>query len=412
MKMKYSKFVYFSIILFTILALDYWRLIPFSLGEYNVPILLSWGCFGLSVLSLNYGYTFDKYTKRFYLIILFLLFVEIVNQTFFLGYTIDENLKTIVPYMYSFLVVPINYYIEKKSLDKLLSIITKLSLFMLFIKFVGWLLYTQMGVTVFEKLILKYSSWSRNGTLRIEADCLFGITFCYILYKRIQKKRVILDLIIIFEAIYAILVAQSRSIVISMLACTITMLFFYKGNNIKRFVIRCVIFLGLGLSVISEAFLNFINTFSKTNVVYGGSTITRLDCILHYWYLFINRSSWLGFGLLDTSCAHAISLMDNTYYSIGIWYKYYYLADIGILGGFVRFGILAFILYGFIFYYVISTSIRSIKKNSSCVAFITGLSVFFLIECCLANSFESTRAFSVPFYFAIINHLRKNESKM
>ena len=384
-------------------------MLPISLGEYNVPLIISWICVFMCLLTLHFNYRPSKQVRNLLIIITIILVVEVINQTFFLGYGFDENLKVIIPYLYCYLSVPICYYIERKGIIKLLDRISFLSFAIVLIKSIGWILYSKFGITILSNLILKYSSeWARNGSLRVEVDCLFGLSFCYFLFKAFSSRKKINYLIVCIYIAYAWIIAQSRTIFLALIICTVAMFYFNGKKGQTKILIRFVIALLLLAFLMSDSFINLISSFSTSNLVYGGSSIARFDCILHYWKLMVARKSVFGLGLLDTSCPHAISLMDNTHFSIGNWYSFYYLADIGILGGFFRFGVLSFLLYGYLIYIAVKAVLNALKKVDSMTPFFVGIFMCFVVDCFILNSFEMTRAFGLVFYICIFNHSINN----
>lgn len=411
MRMKYSKFIYYIVTFLSMCALDYWRMLPISLGEYNVPIIVSWICVLLCIQTLSLGYNPSKQVRIFLFIVSTLLAVEVVNQTLLLGYGMDENLKVIVPYLYCFLTIPACYYIERKGFSKLLDRISCLSLGIVLMKIIGWIFYSIIGISIFPNLILKYSSeWMRNGNLRMETDCFFGLSFCYFLYRGINEGKKINYLFAVIYVLYTLFVSQSRGMLLNLILCLIIMLCFNKKRGMNKILIRIFIGLAILFALTSEAFNELLISFSTSNVVYGGSSIARLNCIVHYWNLMIERRAILGLGLLDTSCTHAISLMDNTYFSTGYWYSHYYLSDIGILGGFFRFGILSFLLYGYLLAIAIRAVKKTVREKKSYTYFIIGTFAYFVFNCFVFNIFEMTRAFAAPFYICIFDYVTKESS--
>lgn len=96
----------------------------------------------------------------------------------------------------------------------------------------------------------------------------------------------------------------------------------------------------------------------------------------------------------------------------------FWLEDLGILGGFFTFGVMALALYGKLFYTSIKKVINSCRDrmaNYETCIFVNSIVLYMIISCVLLNIFDAQRIWGVPFYLGIIffgkNVLEKTVTK-
>lgn len=83
----------------------------------------------------------------------------------------------------------------------------------------------------------------------------------------------------------------------------------------------------------------------------------------------------------------------------------FWLEDLGILGGFFTFGVMALALYGKLFYAsikkVIDPCSDRMTNYDSCI-FVKSIVLYMIVSCVLLNIFDAQRIWGVPFYLSII----------
>jgi len=268
-------------------------------------------------------------------------------------------------------------------------------------KAISWYCYNYSGKLVFERLLFEYEDWFRGGLQRVNAGFLIGILLAVAMCFIVERRACILQILILAGLVFfTLFVSAYRYQMLSVIAACVFGLFFVSHRSGIGLLQRTVIIIVIILVVTSNYSQAFFDTFSTTNSVMSQSTQVRIDNILHYWNLVTNNCSVLGLGLLTSSNSQAAAMMT---YGVN---HVYWLEDIGILGEFFRFGLLAFWTYGYFVYLAIGSSFRILKDGNSrgtAVLVISAVS-YALLSCLAMNIFDGQRAFDVPFYLALFSY--------
>lgn len=337
----------------------------------------------------------SKYMKIYLPVIMFAM----IYSLFVYGYSIRALLIAATPYLLIFWAYPIVYvlYIDGTS-KSILQTIFLLVLGILTIKFIGWYMYGFHGVAMFSNLLFQYEGWTRSELQRIDSGYLFSIAYAYALYGIYKKKNKILYIIAtIGMLLFMVFITQYRYLLITMLI-EFLLVYYYASERSKTKVIRLLL-----LAVVLVAFIlsggldRVLNSFS----VYGsnaGSTIARIDTVIHYWELLKERNGLFGLGLLSGYNTATANMMARG--SV----DRFWLSDIGILGGFFTFGILSIPLYFSLFYTALKTCKKAIRKrNNEMIVIAVALTAYMIVSCLLMNIFDGQRVYDVPFYLALFN---------
>lgn len=335
----------------------------------------------------------SKYMKIYLPIILFAM----VYSLFAYGYSIRGLLIAATPYLLIFWAYPIVYVLYRDGTsERILHVIFLLVLGILAIKFIGWYMYGFHGVTMFRNLLFQYENWTRSEFQRIDTGYLFSIAFAYALYGIYKKKNKIPYMMAaISMALFMVFITQYRYLQITMII-EFLLVYYYASETSKTKFIRLVLLAGLAVVFILLGGLDSVLSSFSVHGSNAGSTIARIDTVIHYWGLLKDRNGLFGLGLLSGYNATTANMMARG------GAERFWLSDIGILGGFFTFGILSVPLYFGLFHLAINTCKKAFRKrNNEMIVIVVGLTAYMIISCLLMNVFDGQRAYDVPFYLAL-----------
>lgn len=338
----------------------------------------------------------SKYMKIYLPIILFAM----IYSLFAYRYSIRGLFLAATPYLLVFWAYPIVYVLYRDGTsEKILRTVFLLVLGILAIKFIGWYMYGFRGVTMFRNLLFQYEGWTRSEFQRIDTGYSFSIAFTYALYGIYKKKNKISYMIAtVSMALFMVFITQYRYLQITMII-EFLLVYYYASETSKAKFIRLVLLAGLiVVFILSGGLDSVLNSFSVQGS-YAGSTIARIDTVIHYWGLLKESNGLFGLGLLSGYNAITANMMAR--WGNDRWW----LSDIGILGGFFTFGILSIPLYIGLFRLAFNTCKKALKKGNNAMAVIAvGLTAYMIISCLLMNVFDGQRAYDVPFYLALYSY--------
>lgn len=256
-----------------------------------------------------------------------------------------------------------------------------------------WWLYNFTAIR-FTNYVIHSEDWTRPvfGKLfmRVNNTCLDGLAFVYLAKNLlIDKKNKISSIFgILFMYLYVIFVSQFR---MQLIAFTLILLVFaYKSalKSSKKYLNTfCLLsFICIAILALSKKLGSFFNTFSTTNISYGGSTQTRLlgiDYLFNRWKAI---NPWLGIGFI----ANEVEVIEGTYW----------LSDYGFLIAIVQYGIVGGIIQVIPFIVGIIDSIKRFYKKNT--VYEIGLTIYLLIVGISFNLLENTNYIVIPLYIAFI----------
>ena len=338
----------------------------------------------------------SKYMKIYLPIILFAMIYSWLAY----GYSINGLLITATPYLLVFWAYPIVYVLYRdRTSERILHAVFLLVLGILAIKFIGWYMYGFRGVVMFRNLLFQYADWTRSELQRVDTGYLFSIAFAYALYGIYKKKNKIPYMIAAVDmALFMVFITQYRYLQITMII-EFLLVYYYASETSKTKFIRLVLLAGLiAVFILSGGLDSVLNSFSVRGSE-AGSTIARIDTVIHYWGLLKEKNGLFGLGLLSGYNATTANMMAR-------WgSERFWLSDIGILGGFFTFGILSIPLYFGLFRLAFNTCKKALKKgNNAMVVIAVGLTAYMIISCLLMNVFDGQRVYDVPFYLALYSY--------
>lgn len=399
MKIKKNKLFLFLPILY---ILGYWRLLPsLSVGQFFVKTII--GLAGLLFLLLKNGVRRSPYmsfAKKYLLLYGLALIVGVTITWMNYRYTLSDLVLAVYPYTYAFLAFPIIYcFIKDNGYERYTSQLIDIAVVLLLIKTVVWFLYNYLGIELFPRLLFEFSAWTRSGMQRMFSGFLVGIILSFSFTHGFYfEKRMKYKFMFAFIAFFLIFETQYRYQIASA-GISVLFMYFYGSKSSQQKMNKFFLLVPILLIVYScGAFDKLIESFAVTGS-YGNSTSARLLALNSFWNQMTNRKAFLGLGLLVDSNFLAESILK---YEYGV----YYLEDLGIVGGFFRFGILSILQYGFLFVGAVKVCIKTLKNhNRRNSIFIIGVTSYMIISCLALNIFDGQRAFDVPVYIALISYI-------
>lgn len=339
----------------------------------------------------------NRYFGIYSLILLFSFSFSLISY----HYSFGDLFKIVTPYLYAYMAYAIAYvFYRKKGMERVMTRISYLVMLILLFKAIAWFKYNFQGTIVFERLLFEYDKWFRNGLQRVNAGYLVGIATVFLFCRCIGTvKSLFSKLCVIFIIFFLAWVSAYRFQLLVTLVTCFVMYYFYQGKNKVVFVRRILLIVIGVLILMSEPVQQIINSFAANSSGIGYSTLVRFMNIKHYWQILLDKSAIFGIGFIAKDNSAALTLME---YNGG---QIYWLEDIGILGGFFRFGLLSFFMYGYIYKHAISTCLKMNHNNEKQRAIIFGITSYMIVSCLALNIFDGQRAFDVPFYIAIIAYM-------
>lgn len=409
-KIKVSTVFEWIILLCCVLLLGY-TLLPERdyIGYYTARIVVAVVSIVLTMITvaITPGDSTYRKTLRF-------LNRYMVPYTFFIGvmflyswivyrYEIGDLYKVVLPYTFIYLAYPITYvFYRQGGMGKLMMKVSLLVVGILIFKIAAWYLYNFQGTVIFERLLFEYDQWFRNGLQRVNAGYLVGVAVVFLFARgNAGVKRVYYYGVVGFIIFYLMYVAAYRfQVLVTCFACA-AVYYFYQGGNKTIFFRRVLLFFLLIVLFTSEPVQNLIASFAVSQSGIGYSTLVRVMNAQHYFELMFDRMAILGLGFISKDNPVSFALMS---YNGG---EIFWLEDVGILGGFFRFGLFSLFLYGYPFWNAIKLCIILNKRNKSDLRPLAfGITAYMILSCLGLNMFDGQRAFDVPFYMAILAYLK------
>lgn len=321
--------------------------------------------------------------------------------TFFrYSFSVQNLLHAITPFLFVILAYPLIYiFICDGGIIPYIKRCVVYECIILLCKAIGWYLYNYTGGDLFTNLVLEFGVWVRDGIQRVEVGQLFGLAFVFVMFFAMKTKQKKWYGVSIFMVISLAVISMFRFQMAAVALTAFVMLFFASEHAKRRFLLRSTLIICVVLFLFSSVFADIVDS-AALDGTYGSSTLVRLENAKHYFRLLKENDSFLGLGLLIESNSNTYRLMYRNQW------KPYYLDDIGILGGVVRFGIGTIFIYGVLFYKMIKTLIRSYytRKDTDFVLLL-GLTTYIVFSCIFLNVFDWQRAYAVPFYLGIYSYL-------
>ena len=310
-------------------------------------------------------------------------------------------------YLWIFFAIPLYYEIIKgENFDKYLKKIVGIIIASLSLRTITWLCKSYLGITIFNSLLYEYgNSWGRGGKQRIDATALIGVLIpaLYYLYKKYKKKKYVAALL--FVAAYLVFVSQTRTLVLGMIACLISMFFLEKRSSSKKLIVQLLLLAIFAIAVNMGAADTILNKMNIT--VSDGSIGYRQYEFAYYSSLLLNGKWKTGLGVLTSVNTNGKKLM------FGNLDTQMYLDDLGIFECFLQFGLFTIFLYGLLLIYMVYvvTKCNRVKEYNYSL-FLLGEFFYIVIVSIPLNSFGIQRIFMVPIVLAFTCAVNNNILKM
>lgn len=310
-------------------------------------------------------------------------------------------------YLWMFFAIPLYYEIIKgENFNKYLKKIVGIIIASLSLRTITWLCKSYLGITIFHSLLYEYgNSWGRGGKQRIDATALIGVLIpaLYYLYKKYKKKKYVAALL--FVAAYLVFVSQTRTLVLGMIACLISMFFLEKRSSSKKLIVKLLLLAIFAIAVNMGAADTILNKMNIT--VSDGSIGYRQYEFAYYSSLLLNGKWKTGLGVLTSVNTNGKRLM------FGNLDTQMYLDDLGIFECFLQFGLFTLFLYGLLLIYMVYvvTKCNRVKEYNYSL-FLLGEFFYIVIVSIPLNSFGIQRIFMVPIVLALTCAVNNNILKM
>ena len=403
--------VFKGIIVFcTIIMLRYLLLLPASwqLGAWFERGVVACAGVVLAFLTLLVGgknNNFIKHCKwlfRYLIPLGIVLLFSTIYTAYLYNYSLHNIVLALIPYTYVLFAIPLIYiFYQDRTIFRFLWIVAILQLIILVCKSFGWYFYNfKVGNTFFQALTLEFDDWSRNGLQRVECGQLFSLTLMLTVYYGFKQGiRMRYMFILAGMLLYLIFIFQVRfQTTVSIISIFIMLYFMYNKKKL-RWQMRMLLIVAL-IIILGSGVIGWLLESASSVGVYAGSSTARISTMEHYFGIMAEKRSFLGLGLLQASNQQAAQIIYKNAWSN------YYLDDIGIFGGIVRFGILSVIVYGWLFVLSLKTCWRCYKnQNYKYLPFLLGMSVYMIISCIILNFYDWQRSYALAFYLAIISFI-------
>ena len=343
--------------------------IPYTIYQYsyrgNMTLALL-AAFVLLVINFSYNQvlTYNEYYNKRVLMYLGIMSVELL-----ITFSNHSSAEMSLVSVNNILFLPVFYYafscyIDNKydKLYELIRLITIVNIICIFVYAVQCFMYQYNGVIFLN--ISKRALYNgvqvlyfRNGRIRI-IDSSDLILFSYLLsliqvfsYK--ERQNCTLCIVNVIASLFSFFyIQQTRSIqLIAVALFMVIFLFYYHPNNKNGFLIKKItVFAGIVLILLLGG-ESFINRFSVSKS--EGSYFARVGAI-QYYSTMLGRSIFSGFGFLNENEGNISSLIHGPF-------NYYYPDDVGIIGTWVKYGLVVVVWYASIIVSTLKKSIASRK---------------------------------------------------
>lgn len=346
-----------------------------------------------------------RFLNHYFFLYLLVIAIMLVFSHMTYGYSWEQLIKNVLlEYLLPIIAFPIIFIFHTDdSIQGFLSLVSKIVLFMLFIRMFSWAMYNFRGQIYFSRLLFQYEEWIRDGFQRIESGMLYGITLVFVAVQSLNNrmKGLIYKCLLAFMILFLLVVTRVRFQTFISVLTVGAIYSFYKTKTKGGFLLKTLLFICLfGMlmfnSQLLEAFVDKISTSGQ----YGASTVVRFQGVDHYLSIMAQKKAYFGLGFLLKGNYMVDALMARNQWSI------YYLDDLGILGTFVQIGLFTIVTHIFLFIKAIQVTIKCFKQaNRDYLLYSLGLTIYLVGSCLLLNIFDRQRIFDVPFYLAIYSFL-------
>lgn len=325
--------------------------------------------------------------------IIVLIGIIVGNNSF--HYTLYEVFYGLRQYIWMIAVFPIYILlVRSRNIDRTLEKIINIVLFSLALRLITWISGNYLGLDLFPNLFYEYGLvWTRGGVVRIDATCFIGVVIPLLLYLYGKYHAIKYLYKLCFTVIYVLLVAQTRMVIIAVCGSIISTIFFKRRKTQKRLLVQMLVLLSIAAAFgtgLVDLILQHMNI-----TVNDGSIGYRQYEYLYYSSLLIDNRWKYGMGIISSINYNAKRML------MGNLNTTMYLDDLGAFECFFQFGILSFLLYGLLIFYLIKTFFKCDHFGNAFSIYLIAQLLYILIASIGLDIFGIQRIFSVPFIVAI-----------
>lgn len=346
-----------------------------------------------------------KFLNQYFFLYILVIIIMVYFSRMTYGYSWDQLVKGILlEYLLPIAAFPIIFIFHTdNSIKGFLSLVSKIVLFMLFIRMFSWVMYNFRGQIYFSRLLFQYEEWIRDGFQRIESGMLYGITLVFVAVQSLNNrmKGLIYKCLLAFMILFLLVVTRVRFQTFISVLTVGAIYSFYKTKTKGGFLLKTLLFICLfGMLIFNSQLLETFVDKISTSGQYGASTAVRFQGVDHYLSVMAQKNAYFGLGFLLKGNYAVNTLMARNQWSI------YYLDDLGMLGTFVQIGLFTIVTHIFLFIKAVQVTIKCFKQeNKDYLLYSLGLTIYLIGSCLLLNIFDKQRIFDVPVYLAIYSFL-------
>ena len=278
---------------------------------------------------------------------------------------------------------------------------------MLGIKAVAWFFYNFTSTPVFINLVFEFDDWAREGLQRLEQGQLYGLALVMYTCLAVQKKfNVKYTAITVGIVSFITFITQSRNGMAAAVGTVGVICYFGREKGAGKLRLRALLVVGVILILLSGIIPQLIESASLSGA-YGGSTLIRIKNWNYFMDLIFRKRRIFGMGLLDARNETASQIL---FYGSG---NRYYLEDLGILGGVVKFGILFVVVYIWLFVLIGKTCWKCYKnRDYRYFPLLIGMAAYIASCGLMQNIFDSQRSYGTAFFLATISYIDAETRRM
>lgn len=362
------------------------------------------GMFLFCLTNKNARMILNKYRGflRIYLLGLLVLgCVEILHTMDVGGLSLHDTLSNMSgPFLKFLAVYPILFLMEYYSFDRICNNFNRICLLILIVQAFVAAVYNTTGLNVLDTVI-RDTELLRNGMIRITSTCLTWFVVVFNIYRWQNysglKIRTVALAEWIFGILYMILINQSRSQYVAILAAVVMMILFNKRRAKKQVFVVCVLLVGAIVFLQSDLFQNFLGSFALNTE--EDTLSVRLEKLRLIQSAFKQHPFW-GFGFVG-SIIYMGSTLSSSFYFI----------DYGVIGDYIQYGLVAVYLYlGMIIRMAMNIKRLSSWGNRRYILLV-GILTFLLVGMVGFTLLDGSRNFAIPFIWAISEYLIIHEKE-
>ncbi|WP_022772883.1 hypothetical protein [Butyrivibrio sp. AE2015] len=321
------------------------------------------------------------------------------------GYSFAEIMFPLRGFLWVLMLFPLNTICKKQcSLDVLLNDVIKIGMISIVLRTFSWIIYTIFNFAIFPDLLFELTNgvaaWTRAGTLRLGASCLWPIIIIgsEYMYNKNGKRRYIYTILIVI--IYLAIVTKSRTYLLQSIIYLVPFVYWLISKRISsksRFLfLLFTVVVGIGLILLIAPFI--LSYLGLDSGIMGLEY--RYWELKYYTSLIDNTNILTGIGILSGYNSLSRAILNGPYQT------QMFLDDLGYIQSYVQFGLMTVALYGGLIICVISAAIKSLKtKSYNNLVVSSALLLYVVVGSLTHDIFDVNKAITVPIILSICSFL-------